>query len=110
MVQPLEMVQSYSPFSVQCRMAQLSPSFSISHFKLGLGMGEMLPSVSNGLRNPPVPIPPQVQHILRVHDVPSVPFTLMVGFLYSGTLPAVAEPGSVSELVWHVCCDDRNLC
>ncbi|XP_019856667.1 PREDICTED: uncharacterized protein LOC109585144 [Amphimedon queenslandica] len=94
MVLSLEMVQTRSPFSVQCRMAQPSPSLSITHFKLGMGMEGILPLVPNGLHNPQVPIPPQVQHILCVHDVPSGPFTLMVGFLYNGTLPTVTAPGT----------------
>lgn len=36
-----------------------------------------------------VMVPAQVQHILHVHDVPSIPFIILLEFLYSGDLPSM---------------------
>ena len=85
-VEPLARVTSHYPYPVHCHMASLPSSFSIAHLRLGMGMDRLL-GYAVKLEECRVMVPAQVQHILHVHDVPSIPFIIMLEFLYSGDLP-----------------------
>ena len=64
-----------------------APLMTISHLQLSLGL-ERLESAFGGVPSavPPAPIPPQVTHVVHVHDVPCDGLRLFLQYLYTGRL------------------------
>ena len=70
----------------------ISPSLSISHLTLGLGLNRLITPQSSPLHHPlRVPLPPHIAHIVHVYDIPSVGFKAFVRYLYSGQLELEAN-------------------
>ncbi len=65
----------------------VSPSLSISHVTLGLGLDRLMTPRGSPYHHPPrVALSPHIAHIVHVYDVPSNGFTAFVRYLYSGEL------------------------
>ena len=64
--------------------SSVSPSLSVTHFRLGLGLEQLLPvgQSSLHLRPPHLPLPPHLCHIVHMHDVPSPAWKVFVYYLY----------------------------
>ena len=62
----------------------VSPSLSLAHFRLGLGLEQLLPGggVSPQPRPPRLPLPPPISHIVHMYDVPFSAWTVFLRYLY----------------------------
>ena len=86
-------------------MLRSNPSLSISHLNLGIGLDKLLPfsfPVSTAKKTR-VLLQSHIQHIVHVYDVPSTPWKLFIGFLYSGTLPDFSSSQSTVRRTHTVC-------
>ncbi len=69
--------------------SMVSPSLSIAHLTLGVGLDRLAAPQASPHHHPPrVPLPPHITHIVHVYDVPSDGFRAFVRYLYSGELAA----------------------
>ena len=66
----------------------VNPSLSLAHFRLGLGLEQLLPAggASLQLHPPRLPLPPHICHIVHMYDVPFPAWAVFVEYLYSGLL------------------------
>lgn len=84
-----------SPYSVSCVLSAMNPSLSISHFVPTNRLDSILPSslTQSSIVNRVV-LQSHVQHILHVYNTPNTPFKILLGFLYSGTIPELPQQGA----------------
>ena len=68
--------------------SSVSPSLSIHHLYLGLGLDRLIPmgGASPSLRPPRLPLPPHICHIVHMYDVPHPAWAAFVHYLYSQQL------------------------
>jgi hypothetical protein len=77
------------------------PTLSIIHLRLNYPLDMLLPRSSS----PPShkTLPSHIVHILHVHNTPSLPFNLLMGYLYSGNMPTLNEHQESLPLVYGCC-------
>lgn len=78
---PLDLSQQTSYFT-SC----VNPSLSITHFKLGLNLEQLVGVASPRLRPLRQPLPPHIYHIVHMYDVPYHAWVELMYYLYSTQL------------------------
>ena len=63
--------------------SMISPSLSITHFTLGLGLDRLTNTQRTPHQPPRIPLPPHISHIVHLYDVPAQGFKVFVKYLYS---------------------------
>lgn len=74
-----------------------NPTLSIAHLQLGLGLEKLWhsPPPDHGSR---AHLPPHLQHIVHVHDVPYQTMIVVLKYLYSGEYPLTPIQGKYNSL------------
>lgn len=75
----------------------MNPFLSVSHLKLNFPLVDLLPSPSPQQQPRHITLNSQIQHILHVYNIPSLPFKMFMGFLYSGHMPTFPNEQSTQN-------------